>query len=306
MGYRTLVRRRDVGRFLTAQAVSFLGDTSMWMACSIWVKTVTHSNGAAGLTFFFYLIPAIFNPLAGLAVDRVRRRPFLIGANLAGAAVLLPLFAVRSSGDVWVIYSVMFGYGIVNVAIGPAQSALLTEILPPSQLATANAALRSAQETLRILAPLVGAGLFDWLGGPAVALFDIATFLTAALLILTVSVKERHPAPARHRPKQDVIEGFAFLHSSAMMRYATIASVFLMLGAGVGESARWAVVSQGLHQGPSFIAVYQIAAGLGAIIAGIASSAIIQRTGELRGMAWGFALFVCGTALQEFGALVPA
>ena len=112
MSYRRLFARSDARRYLTGQTLSLLGNSSMWMACAIWVKTLTGSNGAAGLTFFFFLAPAIAAPLAGLVVDRVRRRPLLVLLNLAGALVVVPLFAVRDAGDVWIVYVVMLLYGI--------------------------------------------------------------------------------------------------------------------------------------------------------------------------------------------------
>lgn len=292
-------------RFIAGQTVSFLGDTSMWMACSIWVKTLTQSNGAAALTFFFYLTPTIFNSPAGLLVDRVRHRPFLIAANLAGAIFLLPLFAVRSAHEIWLIYLVMGFYGIVNVAIGPAQSAVLVEMLRPEQLRAANAALRSGQEILRILAPLLGAGIFESVGGQAVALLDITTFLIAATLTWTLTVQENHGVRAGRHLRKDLAEGFVFVSSAPVLRRATVGCAFFMLAAGLGESVRWAVVSEGLHRGPSFIAVYQVALGLGAVAGGLASSRFMESVGEVRAMALGFSFFTCGIALQAAGALLP-
>src|SRR5574342_797638 len=93
-------------RYLIGQSLSLLGDSAMWLACGIWVRTLTGSNAAAGLTFLFFVAPALLAPVAGLIVDRLRRRPLLVGAKVAGAVVLVPLLFVQGRQHVWIIYSV--------------------------------------------------------------------------------------------------------------------------------------------------------------------------------------------------------
>lgn len=114
-------------------------------------------------------------------------------ANLTGAVVLTPLLLVHDRRTVWLVYAVMLLYGLLNVTIAPAQSASLVVLLPEDLLADANAALRTVQEGLRVLAPVAGAGLFTVLGGRAVAVLDMASFLAAAALVATLRLRE--PAP---------------------------------------------------------------------------------------------------------------
>lgn len=298
MSYRQLLARSDARRYLTGQTLSLLGNSSMWMACAIWVKTLTGSNGAAGLTFFFFLAPAIAAPLAGLIVDRVRRRPLLVLLNLLGALILVPLLAVRDAGDVWIVYVVMLLYGAVDIVISPAQSALLTRMLPGDLLATANGALRTAQESLRILAPLAGAGLFAAFGGPAVVVLDMATFIAAAAFTWSLAVREPKPTRPEGHVVGQITAGLAFIRRSPVLRPLTVAAVVLTLVVGFGESTSWAVISDGLHRRPEFAGVMQLAQGIGAIVAGLLASAAIRRIGEIRVAAIGTTLFAVGEALQ--------
>lgn len=64
--------------YLGGQTFSLFGDVAHWLAMGIWVKELTGSSGQAGLTFFFFGIATVLAPLAGLVVDRLRRRPVLI------------------------------------------------------------------------------------------------------------------------------------------------------------------------------------------------------------------------------------
>ena len=57
-------------------------------------------------------------------------------------------------------------------------------MLPPERLGDANAALQTVSEGSRLIAPLIGAGLFAAVGGAAVAILDAATFAASALCLL--------------------------------------------------------------------------------------------------------------------------
>ncbi len=60
------------------QLASMIGDSLMLIVLAIWVKDLTGSNGAAGLTFFFLAIPALVAPLFGMFVDRFKRRTLAV------------------------------------------------------------------------------------------------------------------------------------------------------------------------------------------------------------------------------------
>lgn len=146
---RQLLADRRTRLYLGGQAFTLFGDTMLFLAMGIWVKTLTGSSAAAGLTVFFIAAPTLLAPVAGLLVDRVRRRPLLIATNLALAAVVLPLLLVHDAGQVWLIYTVMAGYGTGALVVSAGQSALLPALLPDHQLGHANSALSLIRNGLR-------------------------------------------------------------------------------------------------------------------------------------------------------------
>jgi hypothetical protein len=85
------------------------------------------------------------------------------------AALLLTLLTVHSGRQLWLVYTVMLGYGLSYVLIDAAEARLVTSALPADALGGLNGARMSAQEATKLLAPLIGAGLFASAGGPAVA-----------------------------------------------------------------------------------------------------------------------------------------
>src|SRR6478752_2315334 len=134
-------RQRGFPLLFAGLFTSMLGDSLMLIVLAIWVKSLTGSNGAAGLTFFFMAMPALAAPVAGMFVDRAKRRTVLIWGNLATALALTTLLFVHSSSDVWIIYLVAVLYGISWIVLPAALNGLLKEMLPEDLLVDANASL---------------------------------------------------------------------------------------------------------------------------------------------------------------------
>lgn len=125
---------RNARIYLAGLLASLLGDSAMSVVAGIWTKDLTGSNRTAGLISICIFLPAVFAPVAGLLVDRLRRRRFLVVSNLAAAAVVLSLLTVRGAGQTWLLFVVMSWYGITIVTVDPAETALLTELVPPERL----------------------------------------------------------------------------------------------------------------------------------------------------------------------------
>ncbi len=122
---RELLRNRNARRYLIGQSFSLFGDTAMFLAMGIWVKVLSGSNGEAGLVFFAFGAAALLSPLAGMAVDRLPRRPLLFWSNLGGGAVVLLLLLVHGRSQLWLIYLVAFLYGLVYTFLSAGQTALV-------------------------------------------------------------------------------------------------------------------------------------------------------------------------------------
>src|SRR5437899_2151134 len=134
---RELLRVRDARVFLLGSAVSMLGDSAMFLVLGIWAKALTDSNAAAGLVFFVIVVPTLFAPLAGLVVDRLRKRPLLIATNCAMGLALLLLLFVHDRSDLWLIYLVAGLYGATGVVLSSARSAFMTVVMPRELLGEA-------------------------------------------------------------------------------------------------------------------------------------------------------------------------
>jgi MFS family permease len=280
MSMRRLLAIRDARVYLIGQAFSLLGDSALWLAMGIWVKTMTGSNGAAGLVFFFFTAPTLLAPVSGLIVDRVRRRPLLMVTNACTGGAVLLLLLVHGRGQVWLVYLVMALYGLAYTLLGSGQSALLTVLVPGDLLPDANGALRTAQEALRLVAPLAGAGLFVLVGAHAVAVMDAATFAVPVLCLAVLRLREPRPQPSGGRWRAEVLAGFRYLAVTPVLRQLVIAGACMLTVFGFSETIVFAIVGQGLHRPPAFVGILIAVQGAGAVLGGPTAAPLIRRIGE--------------------------
>ena len=299
---RKAFAQKGFGRLFTGVSTSMFGDSLMLIVLSMWVKSLTGSNAAAGMTFFWLVLPSLFAPVFGLFVDRVRRRPLLVWANVASGVCVLPLLLVRGAGDVWLIYAVAFGYGISFVVVPAGLNGLLKEVMPPRLLVDANASLQTIKESFRLVGPLAGAALFSGLGGGAVAVVDAASFLVAAAVIGTMRVHEDQPVRSAQHWRLELTEGIRHIWYDVLLRHTLVALGVTVLVVGFSESAIFAV-TDAFGRPVEFIGVLLTVQGVGAIAGGLTASRIVRRCGEAGTLAVSLGLLAVGAAVM---ALAPS
>ncbi|MFB7735664.1 MFS transporter [Streptomyces sp. NPDC056112] len=292
-----VLRDRAAGVCLAAVVVSGFGTSALWLASGVWVKDLTGSNGLAALCLLAMWAPTLAGPAIGTLADRVRRGPLLIAANLLLAVLLLALLTVDSPGRVWVLYGVLFVYGATGVVEDAAQSALVATAVDPKLLGDFNGLRMTANEGMKLLAPLAGAGLYAAYGGRCVALLDAVTFLLAAGLYALLRVGEDEPRRPGGSWRTQAAEGARHLWSHPRLRPLVLAGGATMLLTGVTGALIYAVVDR-LGHAPAYAGVLYAVQGAGSVAIGLASGTALRRLGSRRFAAFGIALTAVGVALR--------
>lgn len=292
---RKLLRIRNARIFLFGNVVSTLGDSSLWFAMGIWMKELTGSSAWAGLVFFCYIAGNLFSPFGGMLADRFPRRALLVVANLLSAVIVLPIALVHGRGDIWIVYVVIFFYGVIGSVIGAAQTALVPDLVPPDLLAEANGAQQTLNQGLQLVTPLIGAGLFTVVGGAVIAGLDAGTFLVAVVSLLMLRMAPAPEAPAAAAAggtgvaaadgrasdgDGGMAAGFRFIWAEPVLRTIMLALGLSVLAVGFSESALFSVVTVGLHRSASFLGVLTTMGGVGAVLGGIAAAPLLRRVSE--------------------------
>lgn len=287
---------------------SMVAESILLLALAIWVKDLTGSNGMAGGTIFASVAPMLVAPLVGWVVDRFRRRPFFVAANLVTALLLTPLFVVRGADDVWMIYLVAAMYGLSYIALNAGLSGLIRSVVPVELLAEANGALQTVKQGLRLFGPLAGAGLYAAVGGWALAAIGISGFVVAAAVVRFVPNPERAPRPEAGR-LAGLGAGVRHLGGHPALRRAVVGTSLALLAMGLSESLIFAYVDQGLRRDPAFVGVLVTIQGAGGLLGGLFSARVVRRLGEVGVLAAGTGVFapaMLALVYPELGLAVVA
>lgn len=299
---RKLLAHRDARLLLAGHTLSAFGDWAMLIVLAVWMKELTGSNPAAGLTFFVFGMGSLCAPAAGLLADKVRKRPLMITVNFLLAGAVLLLLFVHDKGDAWLIYLVAVLYGVGGTFYFPARTALLRLMLPEEVLGDANGALTATREGLRIIAPLAGVGLYAWLGGGSVAILDAATFVGSAFFISRMSLREEKPEPSERHFKEDVLAGFRHIRETPTLRHVLVGLTVAMLVIGFSETLIFFVI-QAIHRPPTFFAIFGTIQGVGSIIGGVTAAPAIRRLGDVSVVGIGALAFAAADAALVFPSL---
>jgi MFS family permease len=228
--------------------------------------------------------------------DRLPRKRLLLWLNLLSAATLLPLLLVSSRAALRIVFVAMAAYGIEATLLDPAEDALFAQMFSTEFRQKINGWRLSIQEIGRLVAPLLGAGLFVLVGGGAVAALDAATFVFAALVITRIRVNDR-PVNEPERLMPALLAGARHLLKTPSIRSIAVSAAAIMAVSGVGVAAQYSLV-QGVGQHPAFLGVFTALLGAGSIIASLTAGRLIARLGERRLAVIGLLNFAAGNVLR--------
>ncbi|MGC5290654.1 MFS transporter [Micromonospora sp. DT231] len=287
--------RRNAGLFVAISLLSGFGSSAMSLVAGIWTLDLTGSTGLAALTGLCVYAPVLAGPWLGGLLDTAPRRPLVIAVNLVLAAALLALFAVRGPGQTWLIFAVSSVYGVSYVLIDAGETALLPSALSPTQLGDVNGWRSSAQEGMKLVAPLAGAGLYAWHGGHAVVVLSAAMPVLVAILYAMVRLNRTPQVPPPQR-RPDLRTGLSVLFGQRATGVPVVLAAVSIAMSGFTTAAIYTIVTTELRLPTTFLGVLTGAQGAGSIIGGLLVGRLLAGRGP-------GAVGVAGTVLFAVGCL---
>jgi MFS family permease len=135
---------------------------------------------------------------AGVWVDRLRRRPLLIAADLARAAILatIPLAALLGGLSVAQLYAVIILTGALSVIFDVADQSYLPSLVRREQLVEANSKLAATSSVAEIGGPALAGALVQLLTGPIAIIFDALSYVVSAVSLGLIRRPEPQPGVA--------------------------------------------------------------------------------------------------------------
>lgn len=275
-----LLRLASFRRLAIGLTLAMLAESVLLLALGIWVKTLTGSDALAGAVILAIALPSLVAPAMGTWVDRVSRKRFLVVLNIVSAIVLLPLLVVVDADRVGIIFVVAFLYGLAYPLTAAATGGLLKDLVSADALGDANGLLQTVRQGLRLIGPLIGAGLLVSLG-PRVLIGAVSVgFLLSAAVLATIAADEAPRVVSAASWTGQMKEGWRSLRENTRLLRVTIAVSGAMLALGLLEPVVFAVADAGLGRPPEFVSVIVFAQGIGSVIGGLTAGRLVRRRGE--------------------------
>ena len=200
----SLWRQGDFMKLWTGQTISQFGDEITGLAIPLLATLVLGAGalemGILGVVRFLPWI--LFTLPAGVWVDRMRRRPILIGADLARAALLasIPIAFLGGWLSLIQVYVVAFLAGTLEVFFDVAYQSYLPSIVERDELVEGNSKLELSRAASSVAGPTIAGFLIQLISAPFAIAFDALSYLGAVLFIGLI--RRGEPGPVPHDPAE--------------------------------------------------------------------------------------------------------
>jgi MFS family permease len=295
---------RDFRRVWLGETVSTGGSAVTTVALPLVAVVGLHAGPMTTgvLTAASWLPWVVLGLPAGAWVDRLRRRPLLLGADLAAAGLLasVPVAAWLGVLGTAQLLVVALLTGVTSVVFGLAYRAWLPGLVPPAELDRANARLQGSASVAQLAGRGLAGILAQGLGAVTGVLADAVSFVVSAACLAGVRVREARPVPpARRNLRAEIAEGVRLVAGDGYLRALTL---FAAIG-NAGLTGYQAV------QVPFLIGVLRVpAVAVGVLVAVSSAGAVLGAVlaGPLgRWLGTARAIRCCAVAGSPFAVLIP-
>ncbi|HLJ34436.1 MAG TPA: MFS transporter [Ktedonobacteraceae bacterium] len=245
----------------------------------------------------------LFGLIAGVWVDRLRRRPVLIVTDISRALVIssIPAAALLGILRIEQVYIVAALVGILTVFFNAADASYLPGLVQSTELVEGNSKLGISDALAEMVGPAIAGALVQIFSAPLAIVVDAFTFLFSALCM--ARIRKPEPAPTEVEPRSSVwhesVEGLLFVLRHPLLRaLAGSASLFNFTGMFIGTLYTLYVVRT-LGLSPTILGLLVATGGLSALAGASVARPVIERIGL--GLAIGGGLFIYGLV----GLLMP-
>ncbi|WUH92703.1 MFS transporter [Streptomyces sp. NBC_00433] len=288
-----LWKQRDFVLLWSGQTVDQLGSQVSWLALPLVAIVTLHASafevaalGAAGA------LPVLVVSLpAGAVVDRVRRRPLMIGCAVGCAVAMgsIPLAPAVGHVTLAQLYAVAVVVGSLTVVFDAAAASLPLLLVGRERLVEATGRMNTARGIAEMAGPSAGGFLVGVLGAARAVGIDAGSYVLSAGTLALMRFREPKPEPraAGARLRTEIRAGLRLVLRHPLLRALALAdavTTFLLAGVNafwllyVITVLHWSVRVAGLVYGLSLI---------GGVLGSIAARRVIDRVGMSGAMVLG-------------------
>ncbi len=239
-----------------------------------------------GLLAALSMLPAlVLGTSAGLMVDRRRRRPLMIAADVGRALCLvtIPVAAVLGRLGFAQIAIVTTLVSAITVLFQVADRAYLPSLAGRRHIAEANSVLAGADGVGESLGPVLMGVLVQALGVPAAILGDAISYVVSAISL--VAIRRPEPLPATggpepvNRPAPALLDGLRAVGRHDVLRPLAGLIATTSLFGGFFAALYEFYVLRTLHLTPAALGLLITCGGVGSLVGAAACARVTRRFG---------------------------
>jgi MFS family permease len=302
-----LWRHHDFLLLWSAQGVSAVGSritrTALPMAAILVAGAGALDLGLLAVTLT--LPRALLAWAGGGFVDRHRRRPVLIGADVVRAVALLAIPAAAWWGalSLPLLYAVAAVTGVATVLFELADHVIIPDLVGRDHVLEANGKREAVDAVAEITGPALGGALVAWLTAPIAIAVDTVTFVASALLIARIRKRETvAAAPPATSLLADVRTGIHVVWRDPAIRALFVASATMTLFGSFMAALYTLFALRELGLTPTQLGITIGFGGVGALVGAAYAGRAARRFGPRRTLLWSLA---AGSAMQVLIPLAP-
>jgi MFS family permease len=280
-----LLRQPDFLRLWTGQTISRFGSYITGAAVELAALIVLGATPAQmGLLAAAISAPVlVFGLVAGVWVDRVRRRPLMIAADLVRTALLLtiPLAALTGQLRMAQLFIVAPLVGILSVFFDVAHQSYVPTLVGREQVVEANSRLGLSGSLAEVTGTGIAGVLVQFLGAPVAILIDAASFIVSAGLLAGIRTPEPAPAPrqAGANVSQELTEGIRYILARPILRALAFRDVTSSFFGNFFAGLYALYCLRDLGMSPALIGLSVAAGGVGNLLGALVTQRVTRRFG---------------------------
>src|SRR5579885_1169024 len=281
---RGLWKNPDFMKLWAARSVSNLGNWITGIALPLTAVLVLSATPAqmSILGALNGIAVLLFGLVAGVWVDRLRRRPILIATDLGRALLIssIPVAALLGILRIEQLYIVTALVGLLTVFFNAADASFLPSLVQQQELVEGNSKLGISDSLAEIVGPALGGVLVQAFSAPLAIVIDALTFLWSALCFARIRTPEPPASVKQGRNAwAESMEGLLFVLKSSQLRALAVGTgLFNFFGMFVGTLYAFYVVRE-LDLTPTILGLSIAAGGLSALLGAALAERVIRRMG---------------------------
>ncbi|ANZ40532.1 hypothetical protein BBK82_35535 [Lentzea guizhouensis] len=285
MARGALWRSPDFLRLWAAQSISETGTQVSMLAIPLLAIGVLQVSAAElGLLGAARTLPFLLFALpAGALLDRMRRRPVMVFADFARAALLATIPVAHAFGalTLWHLFCVVALVGLLTVFFDVAYQSFLPSLVDRAQLTEGNAKLTTTRSAAEVIGPGVAGTLVGAIGAAVTIVVDAVSYLLSGLLCWRIRREEpvSTTGGAPRSLRREIVEGLVFVVRHPLLGRIGICAGLTNFASSMTTVLLPLYMVRSLGYSPGLVGLVLAIAGLGLVVGAVCAARLSTRFG---------------------------